>query len=336
MALNPLRRRGGLRWFITKIIILVVLFVLPFTGLVNEYWLSVLTRVNIFLVLAITFDFFSGTTLYLNLGHSFIVGLAAYSLAIFNIFAHIPVALAIPLATITATIISLLLFLPSIRVKGEYFAILSLLYPIILISIATTQPFSAYLGGEAGLMSDQLLLGYALKLSPEHSLFFLTTSYYLLSLAMAVAAFIILYKLAYSDFGFTLRAIGEDEELAEATGVNTTRVKLKGFLIASALASLAGSFYAAIKPPITTDFVSPDSILIPILTAVIVGGLGSIVGTAISSYILFIIYEALWGVFGVWRTVVYMLILIVFVVLKPEGIMYQLYVKARKVLGGGG
>ncbi len=314
-----------------RIMVVAALFLIPLIG-VKGYWLDVLTRINIFLIFAITLDFFSGTTLYLNLGHSFIIGLAAYTLAILNVYYGIPVEVGIFISTIITCILSLVLFLPSIRVKGVYFAIMSLLFPIIFIGIATTQPFSIFLGGEGGLRSKQLFLNIAKALPVKYRLMFLQLSYYYLSLIIAIISYIVLYKLAYSDFGFTLRAIGQDEELAEVSGIDTVKVKLKGFLISSFFASLAGSFYASIKPPVTLDYVSTATILLPALTAMIVGGMGTIVGTAIATYVLIILYEILWNIVGEWRTIIYMLLLLVFVILRPQGIMYYLYLKLKSVL----
>jgi len=310
--------------------VLIVLLIIPFLG-IRGYWLDILIRINVFLVFAITLDFFSGTTFYLNLGHSFIIGLAAYTLAILNVYYGIPVEIGIFISTIITCILSLVLFLPSIRVRGVYFAIMSLLFPIIFIGIATTQPFSIFLGGEGGLRSKQLFLSIAKSLPVKYRLMFLQLSYYYLSLIIAIVSYIMLYKLAYSDFGFILRAIGQDEELAEVSGINTVKAKLKGFLISSFFASLAGSFYAAIKPPVTLDFVSTATILLPILTAMIVGGMGSIIGTAIATYALIILYELLWGIVGEWRTIIYMVLLLVFVILRPQGVMYYLYLKFKDI-----
>ena len=314
---------------IVSLIILAILLLLPLIGL-RGYWLDVLIRMNIFLVFAITLDFFSGTTYYLNLGHSFIIGLAAYILAILNVYYNVPVEMGIIVAAILSSILSLILFLPSLRVKGVYFAIMSLLFPIVFTGLATTQPFSLYLGGEGGLRSKQLFFGIIKMLPPNTRLIFLQLSYYYLSLLIAIMSYIILYRLGYSGFGYTLRAIGQDEELAEASGVNTTIEKLKGFLIASFLASLAGSFYAAIKPPVTLDYVSTSTILLPILTAMIIGGMGSIIGTAIAVYTLTFVYEILWGFVGEWRTLIYMLLLLIFVIIRPHGIMFYLYLKFKK------
>jgi len=313
------------------ILILGVLTSLPFLGL-RGYWLDILARTNLFLIISISLDFFSGTTYYLNLGHSFIVGLAAYILALLNVYYGTPIEIGVIISTAATTILSLILFLPGIRVKGFYFTVVSLLFPIIFIHIATTQPFSLFLGGEGGLRSKYLFYSIIRQISPKYRIQFLSLGYYYISLSLAVISYAVLYKLAYSDFGFMMRALGQDEELAEVSGIDTLKFRLKGFLVSSFFASLAGSFYAAMRPPVTINFASTSSILMPALTAMVVGGTGSIVGTAIAGYILSIIYELLWSLVGMWRTAIYMTILIIFVLLKPQGIVFSLYIKFRATL----
>lgn len=314
-----------------SIIVIAVLASIPFTG-VGGYWLDVLTRVNIFLLIALALDIYSGTTYYLNLGISFTVGLSAYLLAILNINLGVPTELSIPLSALLSTLFSLLIFLPSLKVKGVYFAITSLLTPIIFAGIVTTQPFSLYLGGEGGLRPAQLLLSYARTLPPGVRLQFLQLSYYYLTLLIALVIFTITYKIAYSDFGFMLRAIGQDEVLAEVAGINTLKVKTLGFLYSSFIAALAGSLYGALRPPVTVDLLIPANTLMPALTAVIVGGLGSIVGSAIATYILLLVYEVLWGFIGRWRVIAYMALLIIMVLIKPQGVLFPLYIKVRKLI----
>ncbi len=318
---------------IHSIIVIAVLASIPFTG-VGGYWLDVLTRVNIFLLIALALDFYSGTTYYLNLGISFTVGLSAYLLAFLNINLGLPTELSIPVSALLSTSLSLLIFLPSLKVKGIYFAITSLLIPIIFAGIVTTQPFSLYLGGEGGLRPAQLFLNYAKTLPPILRLQFLQLSYYYLTLFIASILYITTYRIAYSDFGFMLRAIGQDEVLAEAAGINTLKVKALGFLYSSFIAALAGSLYGALRPPVTVDLLIPANTLMPALTAVIVGGLGSIIGSAIATYILLLIYEVLWGFIGRWRVIAYMALLIAMVLIKPQGVLFPLYLKVRKLSRG--
>jgi len=304
------------------------LLLLPLLGL-RGYWLDVLTRVNLFLLLTLSLDIYSGTTLYLNLGIPFIAGSAAYTLALLNVYQKVPLEVAIAPAVGVAILLSFLIFLPSLRVRGIYFSIMSLLLPIIAAGIVTSQPFSLYLGGEGGLSYPALLYSYARTLPARERLPFLQLSYYYISAVAAVVAYALTYKLAYSDLGFAMRAIGQDEVLAEGTGIDTFRVKVVSFLVSSALASVAGALYAAMRPPLTVDILIPANTLVPPLTAVVVGGMGSIVGPAIANYLLMLIYELLWDVVGRWRTVIYMVILIAMVIAKPQGVIFSLYLKAR-------
>jgi branched-chain amino acid transport system permease protein len=315
------------------LIALAVLTLLPFLN-VGGFWLDVLTKVNLFLLVTLAIDLYSGTTYYLNLGVSFTFGFAGYSLALLNVYYGIPTEYSMLLAIPISIFFSLAILLPSLKIRGVYFAILSLLVPIIFIGIVTAQPFSLYLGGEGGLRFKQLFLDFARSLPPGVRLTFLQYSYYYISLAAAVVGYVIAYKIGFSDFGFMLRAVGQDEELAEGTGINTLKVKVIGFLISSAYASVAGALYASMRPPVTVDLVVPANTLIPPLTSVIVGGLGTLIGPAIANYLLLLTYELLWGLIGRWRVIAYMLLLIIIITIKPQGIVFKAYVEVRKFLRG--
>ncbi|MFN3267905.1 MAG: branched-chain amino acid ABC transporter permease [Zestosphaera sp.] len=313
--------------------VLVGLALLPLLG-VGGYWLDVLTKVNLFLLVTLAIDLYSGTTYYLNLGVSFIFGFAGYALALLNTYYGIPTEYSLFLAIPISVFISLVILLPSLKVRGVYFAILSLLIPIVFIGIVTAQPFSLYLGGEGGLRFKQLFLDVARLLPPGIRLAFLQYSYYYISLAAAVIGYLIAYKVGFSEFGFMMRAIGQDEELAEGAGINTLKVKVIGYLISSTYVSVAGALYASMRPPVTVDLVVPANTLIPPLTSAIVGGLGTVIGPAIANYMLLLTYELLWGLIGRWRVIVYMLLLIAIVVIKPQGLIFRIYLDLKKRLRG--
>jgi len=325
---SKLKRVGSI---LPALFIAAIYMLLPTFGL-RGFWLDVLTRVNIFLLITLSLDLYSGTTFYLNLGVPFTVGCAAYSLALLNRYLGVPVEYAILPSAAISLVLSLVIFLPSLRVRGAYFSIMSLLLPIVMAGIVTSQPFSLYLGGEGGITYSPLFFSYARGLPVKERAFFLQSTYFYISSIAAIIAFIVSYKVAYSDFGFMMRSVGQDELLAEASGVNTVRVKLVGFLISSSLASFAGSIYAAMRPPVTVDVFIPANTLVPPLTAVILGGMGTIVGPTIANYFILLVYEALWDVIGRWRVVLYMCLLIVLVLLRPQGIVYYLYTKLKRLV----
>jgi len=308
-----------------------IYMLLPVIGL-RGFWLDVLTRVNIFLLITLSLDLYSGTTFYLNLGVPFTVGCAAYSVALLNRYLGVSVEYAILPSAAISLVLSLVIFLPSLRVRGAYFSIMSLLLPIVMAGIVTSQPFSLYLGGEGGITYSPLLFSYARGLPVRERAFFLQSTYFYISSIAAIIAFIVSYKVAYSDFGFMMRSVGQDELLAEASGINTLRVKLVGFLISSSLASFAGAIYAAMRPPMTVDVFIPANTLVPPLTAVILGGMGTIVGPALANYFILLVYEVLWDVLGRWRVILYMCLLIVLVLLRPQGIVYYLYMRLKHII----
>ncbi|MEM4471139.1 MAG: branched-chain amino acid ABC transporter permease [Zestosphaera sp.] len=313
--------------------VLAALALLPLLG-VGGYWLDVLTRVNLFLLVTLAIDLYSGTTYYLNLGISFTFGFAGYALALLNVYYSIPTEYSLLLAIPISVFFSLVILLPSLKIRGVYFAILSLLVPIVYIGIVTAQPFSLYLGGEGGLRFKQLFLDFARSLPSDVRLVFLQYSYYYISLAAAVIGYLVAYKIGFSEFGFMLRAIGQDEELAEGTGINTLKVKIIGYLISSSYVSIAGALYASMRPPVTVDLVVPANTLIPPLTSAIVGGLGTVVGPTIANYLLLLTYELMWGFIGRWRVIVYMLLLITIIVIRPQGLIFKIYLDLKKRLRG--
>lgn len=313
------------------ILVAAIYVMLPILG-VRGFWIDVLTRVNIFLLLTLSLDLYSGTTFYLNLGIPFNVGCAAYSLALLNRYLGVSVEHAILPSVAVSVVLSLAIFLPSLKVRGAYFSILSLLLPIILAGLVTSQPFSLYLGGEGGISYSPLFFSFARGLPPGARVPFLQSTYFYISTAAAIAAFVISYKIAYSDFGFMMRSIGQDELLAEVSGINTLKVKLVGFLVSSTLSALAGALYAAMRPPVTVDLFIPANTLVPPLTAIILGGMGTIVGPAIANYFTLLVYELLWDVLGRWRVILYMSILVVLVLLRPQGIVFYLYLKLKQLV----
>lgn len=320
-----------MRKLLPSLAVVAIYLALPIMGL-SGFWIDVLTRVNIFLLITLSLDLYSGTTLYLNLGVPFTVGASAYAIALLNRYLGIPVEYAIlPSAAISA-VLSFAIFIPSLRVRGAYFSILSLLLPIILAGLVTSQPFSLYLGGEGGISYPPLFFSYARTLPARERLFFLSASYFYISAAVAIVAYVICYKVAYSDFGFMMRSIGQDELLAEASGIDTFRVKLVGFTASSFLSAVAGALYAAMRPPVTADVFIPANTLVPSLTAVILGGMGTVVGPAIANHLTLITYEVLWGVLGRWRIILYMCLLIVLVLLRPQGFVFYLYLRLKRAV----
>ncbi len=305
---------------------------LPLKGL-GSYWTSVLVRANFFAIFVISLDFFSGTTGYLNLGHTLLIGIGAYISAFLNHWYHIQPALSILAGALAAPLIGLLLFLPSLRVKGVYFAILSLLTPMVFEYLMASYPYSIYFGGEGGLRVDHFMLYYLKnKISPRAWAEARLLSNYYTSYILMLISVMLLYKVStYTNLGFKMRAIGQDESLARASGVDTTRIRFVSFFISGFLAGLAGALYVHSNMLATLSLIDPGYTLIPILTMWVLGGIGNTISSAVGSYIVVILEEGIRPFTGEYRILVLMALLLALVIFRPRGVVNELFfaIKSR-------
>lgn len=301
----------------------------------GTYWVSVLTRATYLALFTITLDIFSGTTGYLNLGHTLLIGIGAYSASYMSSKMGLDPLLAGLVAAIITPVTGLILFLPSLRVRGVYFAVLTLLTPIIFIYLLSSYPLSLYFGGEGGLYVKHhlsRLMGVAgLKGPIARSLL----DYYFAALLMLGIAVIFTRIANRTRIGLFMRLIGQDEELARFSGVNVNRIKALSFALSACIAGLAGAYYAHYSRVVTVQIFAPDYLLIPILTVWVIGGPGTIIGPIAASYLIVALEEALRPVMGDYRVMVYMALLLALVILRPTGLLFWLIGRIEKRLEGG-
>jgi len=203
----------------------------------------------------------------------------------------------------------LIVGLPSLRVKGPYFRIVSLTFPGILTGIIFMWP--EITGGEPGLSN----------LSPISDN--IITTYYASFFLMIISIFIML-RILSSRIGLVFRSIREDEDVAEATGINTTKYKLLAWAISGFFAGIAGGFqthqHMTISPFIFGTVYSFQAILYAFL-----GGIGTIIGSVGGSYILTILNELLRYITDL-RAVLYAVAMIIVYLFLPMG-LYRLFAK---------
>lgn len=194
----------------------------------NRYVLGVLILSNIYGVLASSWDFMSGQTGRENFGHALFVGAGAYTTAFLNLSGVSP-WLAVPAAGGVAVLCGLAIGLPTLRLRGPYFALATLAAAAIMQRL--TLILWEYTGGEEGLSG----LAPAVR-SP--------IAFYYLSLTFLLLTATILLALAHSRWGILLRAIRGDEAACEAAGVSTTIHKIAALLVSAFFAGMGGAFYA--------------------------------------------------------------------------------------------
>lgn len=285
----------------------------------NPSYLILLTVANIYAVFTVSFDILSGYTGYVNMGYTFLIAVGGYSAALLNIHCHVSPFLDIIVGGIVSAVTSMLLALPSLRLKGPYFAILSFIYPLIFEKI--TKIFYPIFRGEDGLagitsLTESLVTNYYL------TLFFAVTSTFLITMC------------SNSYIGTIFKAIREDETACEASGVNITLYKFTAFTISAFFAGAAGATYGHIFTLVSLDLVSL-SLLVTLLTTWIVGGIGTLIGPAAAAYVMYMLDEQLRRIMPEMRTSIFCLVLIFLILLEPQGVFNRIFSDFKKYLRQG-
>ena len=305
-----------LRNLIIALIILAVLFGLDFLfqgRLINPYYTRILMLCGISITLAVSLNLINGFTGQFSIGHAGFMAVGAYSSAYFSVTYGMNLAnslgggklgwiVALALATVVGAVVAgiagLAVGIPSLRLRGDYLAIVTLGFgQIIVVFLNNIEA----VGGARGYSGIPIV-----------------KSFFWIFL-IAVLTIVIVYNIVNSAFGRALISIREDELAAEAMGVNTTRYKVMAFVISSAMAGAGGVLLAHFDGylnPKSFEFIKSFEILIMI----ILGGLGSIVGSVLGAIVLTILPEGLRG-FAEYRMVIYSLLLIMLMITRPQGLL---------------
>jgi len=287
---------------------------LVFQGrMINPYISRIIMLCGISITLAVSLNLINGFTGQFSIGHAGFMAVGAYTSAYFSVNygarvaaalgdGHVGWLVALLLATLVGAFFAgfagLLVGVPSLRLKGDYLAIVTLGFgQIIVVFLNNIEA----IGGARGYSGIPIV-----------------KSFFWIFL-IAVLTIVIVYNIVNSAFGRALISIREDELAAEAMGVNTTRYKVMAFVISSALAGAGGVLLAHFDGylnPKSFEFIKSFEILIMI----ILGGLGSIVGSVLGAIVLTIMPEALRG-FAEYRMVIYSLLLIILMITRPQGLL---------------
>ena len=276
-----------------------------------EAWVLIAISVGVNVVLAVSLNVVNGFTGQFSLGHAGFMAVGAYTAAKITtslVGVQLPFvpaglsdqavfALALLCSMGTAALAGFLVGMPSLRLRGDYLAIVTLGFGEIIRSIIENMKFLGQATGLSGL-------------PPRTNLAWVGVS--------AIATVVMARRLAISTEGRALFAIREDEIAAEAMGVDTTGYKVRAFVIASAYAGLAGALIShAILLATPRMFTFVRSIEVVVL--VVLGGLGSITGSVVSAVVLTIGLEAL-REFQSFRMVSYAILLILLMLTRPQGL----------------
>ncbi|QGZ36531.1 branched-chain amino acid ABC transporter permease [Stappia indica] len=295
-----------------KLVILAVLFValpLLLVSLDKGYIYQVVMLALIFSLLAVSLQLVTGIAGLLHLGHAAFYGVGAYIAALAGADYGIGFTLGLPLAGLGAAAIAFVVALPTMRLVSIYFAVATL--GIGQMIFLVLQNWVEVTKGPNGvsLFSGIDLFGYTVD--SELGIYFVVATIVCISIW-------VIHRLSHSYYGNALRSLREDDQCADAMGINTVRLKIESFMISSFFAGIAGALWAY-----TTGYISPvdfdfaESILI--LAMVVVGGLGSIPGAIIGALLLILLPEALRGV-GDMRNIIVGFVLFFSILFLPKGL----------------
>jgi len=317
---------GGKNRLIIYTSILVVLAVLPYL-MPSGYWLRIYGITGIYVMLSLGLNVVAGFAGLLDLAYVAFFGIGGYTFALlssaqFNI--HLPFLLVLPLAAVVTMGFGFALGATSIRLRGDYLAIVTLAFAQIfkLMLINLDQPVDIT-GGVNGIYGFDAINILGVRIvSPE--------AYAYLIWFSALVVIVGCLRLKNSRYGRGWNAIREDELAARVLGVNATLMKLKAFAGGAFIAGGTGALFASFQ-----DSVFPNNFdfqqLVIIYCMVILGGLGNIPGIVLGAVLLSVLPEFL-REYGAYRMMSYGLILILLMALRPQGLLGSIGIltKAKK------
>ena len=280
-----------------------------FSASYNPYFLDIAVTCGINITLAVSLNLINGFTGQFSLGHAGFMAIGAYVAAMLTTsFGTELLALTggqtwilFPLALyaggLAAAAAGLLVGIPSLRLKGDYLAIVTLGFGEIIRVVL--QNIDA-VGGPRGLIGI-----------PDYTTLFWT-------FGLAAITIYTVWALVHSTYGRGFIAVSDDEIAAEAMGINSTRYKITAFLIGAFFAGLAGGVYAHFKQYIAPQGFGFDK-SIEIVVMVILGGMGNTMGVIIAAVLLTVLTEVL-RQFGDYRMILYSLLIITLMIARPQGL----------------
>jgi branched-chain amino acid transport system permease protein len=275
----------------------------------NAYFLDVAVTCGINITLAVSLNLINGYTGQFSLGHAGFMAIGAYTAAMITTTLGsklLPLVggqtwILFPLALygggLAASAAGLLVGVPSLRLKGDYLAIVTLGFGEIIRVIL--QNIDA-VGGPRGLIGI-----------PDYTTLFWT-------FGLAAITVYTVWALVNSTYGRGFIAVNDDEIAAEAMGINTTRYKITAFVVGAFFAGLAGGVYAHFKQYIAPQGFGFDK-SIEVVVIVILGGMGNNIGVIIAAVLLTLLTETL-RKFGDYRMILYSLLIIVLMITRPQGL----------------
>lgn len=295
--------RYGINIILTVVFLAIGSYLMT-SGAFNRATTAIIQQIGIYIILAVSLNMVTGYLGQLPLGHAGFMAVGAYVGALVwkaavGMPAWCSILLGLIAAGVAAAIFGVIIGIPALRLKGDYLAIITLGFGEIIRICIINLP--SVTGGTPGLLNI-----------PKHANFFVIFT------AVAVTCYVI-HTIMHSRHGRAILSIRDNEIAAEACGINLTYYKVFTFAASSFFAGIAGALYAGYQGslfPKSFDFMASINILV----MVVLGGMGSMLGSVIAATVLTALPLVLQS-FSEYRMLIYSLLLIIVMIFKPSGLM---------------
>ena len=276
--------------------------------LIDAYVAQILTLGGINAIMALSVNMVCGITGQLSLGQAGFQALGAYAVILLTTNCHVPLPVSIILGGLIAAIFGFLIGFPTLKLEGDYLAIVTLAFgEIIRIFLVNLKSIT---GGPNG-MQFSTIFTTSLDHGPIIS--------YTAIVGTLIVIIVLLQNFLRSTYGRAILAVREDEVAANANGIGVFKYKMIGFVIASFVAGIGGALYVS-----RIGFIKPDQASftksIDYLIFVVLGGMGSTTGAILAAYVLTFLQEVL-RFLKDFRLLIYPVVLIIVMIFRPQGLL---------------
>lgn len=297
------------------------LFLLVLPIFAGNYTLHILILALMYAVLALSWNLVIGYSGIFSFGHQAFFGIGAYVSALLSMKLAVSPWFGLIIGGIAAAVAGGLISLPVLRLKAApYIAILTLGFAEIVKLVASN--LVDLTRGELGLSGIPAFTSFgSISFNLAHRL----NLYYVILILLFLTVFAMI-KIINGPRGLALKSIRESQDAAESLGVDLRKNKLYVFMLSSFIAGTAGSFYAHYVQVLTPSSVIGVEVMLQILVITVIGGLGTVIGPVVGSFIVVIGLEYL-RFLGDYRLLIYGAVLVLAIMFMPEGIVRKLSLK---------
>ena len=305
-----------LRRNLTILAVLAVAYSLAALVVTNSYYQLILTLVPVWALFGVSWNILSGYGGQLSFGHAAFFGIGAYTVTLAMIYWSLSPWLGIPLGMVIGGLAALAIGTPTFRLRGHYFALSMLAYPLAILYVLQ------YLGFQE----------VSMPMHRDHPVAFMEFSqpriYTLIAVGLLVGGVVISLVIESSRFGLALLAIRQNELAAEAAGINARLWKMRSLVVSGMMAAVAGGFYARVLLVVTPDSVFGMLVSAQAVVVTLFGGVASVWGPVIGAAILVPLAETLQAELGTYlpgiQGVIYGIAIIAIMLLSPDGLYWTI------------